>query len=101
MEQEQAGRPGPAERAEGSVRPVATSLTYAEVEERVREMTRGRSSLVEVPGSSALGPTTEMEPEEREFVVEALREVLRREGRANEPDGEVGGAEAASAEEQD
>ena len=54
-------------------------MTQAELEARVREMTRGRHSLVEDVGRSALGPTGLMTEKESDFLIKIVRRGLGQE----------------------
>lgn len=52
---------------------VAAQMTSAEIRARVRELTRGRRSLVEDIGRSSLGPTGEMSKRESDFLVKLVK----------------------------
>ncbi|MEK7561747.1 MAG: hypothetical protein AAB541_02695 [Patescibacteria group bacterium] len=54
-------------------------MTQAELQARVREMTRGRRSLVEDVGRSALGPTGSITEKESGFLVQVVRRGLGQE----------------------
>ena len=54
----------------------ARTMSNIEIEAAFFEMVRGRSSLLEEPIGTAVGPTGEMTAEETAFVVKAVRRAL-------------------------
>jgi hypothetical protein len=52
------------------------TMSNSEIEAAFFELVRGRSSLLEEPIGTAVGPTGEMTPKETAFVVKAVRRAL-------------------------